>query len=99
MEHHFVFVIHVSNSCIQALAFSHSPGAAAIGTVLSEKAKPQLQRFHHLRPCQCKDTKETHLQLMFKFTVEMTLNHLRSEGVPQVTPKAGLLRAGMQGAV
>lgn len=33
MEHHFVFVIHVSNSCIQALAFSHSPGAAAIGTV------------------------------------------------------------------
>lgn len=33
MEHHFVFVIHVSNSRIQALAFSHSPGAAAIGTV------------------------------------------------------------------
>lgn len=66
---------------------------------MSEKAKPQLQRFHHLRPCQCKDTKETHLQLMFKFTVEMTLNHLRSEGVPQVAPKAGLLRAGMQGAV
>lgn len=71
---------------------------------MSEKAKSQLQRFHHLRPCQCKDTKETHLQLMFKFTVEMTLNLLRSEGVPQVSPgcmcspKAGLLRAGLQGA-